>query len=105
MTCPVCRSVIPGLACENCGRRESLAAFVERQQVYVPKLLDGTLELLLVWIHGRRHFLLFEERRHTWCGLKAERKYHREPYMDYGRSFYCPECLAVFDRLAREVAA
>lgn len=103
MTCPVCRSVVPGLACENCLRLAGLRESLTRQLAYLPQVLDDSLELIL--LRGRKHHIvLFGDHAHTYCGMDTDGVLAREPYLAHGRAFYCPACLEVFDRLCAEVA-
>ena len=110
MICPDCRNEIPhpALACPTCWDRRSRKILLADQKRFLPGILQGVYTLTLAKsVHERGwHIRLVGDAYHAWCGteISPQWKHRRYVRLTEEPSNLCPQCLEVFERMAKEIA-
>lgn len=111
--CPDCHVEIPSpkLHCKECLVRRMVENMIAGQGEYVRFVLAGQLNLRLRRTRQTAeagHISLFGLPRFAYCGRPLSRGYpvrEEYPYVEKLRPAICKQCLAVFDRNAKEAHA
>jgi len=109
MRCPDCGAEYGAIICPPCSERKSREAYLSLQQVWLDRVLNGQVWLVLNrrTRSGPHHVVLFGDPMHAYCGtlLDGPQQRRKEAYSDKLRPDLCHKCVEVFDELVRKEAA
>jgi hypothetical protein len=88
------------ISCPTCAEEKSYAAWLQFQLHYLPRVIDGELDLTIVTKEGRRHIAFFGFPFQAYCGLSlthVQKKFKAR--LSKPPIGTCQDCWRVYDHL------